>query len=81
MEDAVILGLELSRTTHIEKAFRVFEDRRLKRTQAIIQKSRNIGRVAQISNPILAGIRNSLLRLAPARAQKKQFAMLYDVDF
>ncbi|PSR51897.1 monooxygenase [Adhaeribacter arboris] len=81
IEDAVVLGKELERNTTIEAALQAFERRRLKRTEKIILRSRNIGRIAQTSNPILAGIRNAMLRITPASAQTKQFDMLYNIDF
>ncbi|HOY05931.1 MAG TPA: FAD-dependent monooxygenase [Saprospiraceae bacterium] len=81
IEDAVVLADELKKTSEPAVAFRAFEQRRLKRTQYIVNNSRALGRVAQLSNPMLAAARNTLFRLLPASANERQMRTLYKVDF
>lgn len=81
IEDAAILYTELRKDISLEEAFIAFENRRLERTQYIISQSRKIGSLAQIGNPLLAGLRNAALRLAPASLREKQFEKLYNVTF
>ncbi len=81
IEDAAILYTELRKDISLEEAFIAFENRRLKRTQYIISQSRKIGSLAQIGNPLVAGLRNAALRLAPASLREKQFEKLYNVTF
>ncbi|HYH16898.1 MAG TPA: FAD-dependent monooxygenase, partial [Flavisolibacter sp.] len=80
IEDAVILGQELSRT-NVEKAFKAFEKRRLRRTHYVINQSRLFGRIAHIQNQPLATLRNALLRLTPQRINQQQVQKIYTTDF
>ncbi|SDG29491.1 2-polyprenyl-6-methoxyphenol hydroxylase [Dyadobacter soli] len=81
IEDAATLYTELCKDVPLENAFIAFEKRRLERTQYIISQSRKIGSLAQIGNPLLASLRNTALRLAPASLREKQFEKLYNVTF
>ena len=81
IEDAVVLADELSKHGDISKAFKQFEQRRLKRTHYIVNTSWNIGKAAQINNKVLANCRNFLFRHLPSRVQDRQLEKLYKVDF
>lgn len=81
IEDGATLYTELRKDVPLEDAFIAFEKRRLERTQYVISQSRKIGSLAQIGNPLLAGLRNAALRLAPASIREKQFEKLYNVTF
>ncbi|GAB3989537.1 FAD-dependent monooxygenase [Spirosoma daeguense] len=81
IEDAVILANELSTSTSPENAFASFERRRLQRTHYVTNTSWRIGKAAQISNPLLASVRNGLLRILPNSINEKQLELLYRVDF
>lgn len=81
IEDAVILADELVQHANTVQAFRSFEKRRIKRTHNIINVSRKIGKMAQLENPFLAGIRNFMLRSLPAKVKERQLRKLYEVDF
>lgn len=81
IEDAVILGSELGKTPDIKLAFKNFEQRRLKRTAFITNSSWTIGKVAQLENNLLAGLRNLAFRLTPDRVNERQLSKVYDVGF
>ena len=81
IEDAVVLADELTRNEKPEVAFRAFEQRRLKRTHYIVNNSRTLGRLAQISNPLLAIARNTLFRILPESVNERQMKTLFEVDF
>lgn len=81
IEDAVVLADELARTNHIETAFKRFEKRRLKRTHDIVNKSWQLGKVAQLDNPVLIAVRNLALQLTPKSVNQNQLKKLYEVDF
>ncbi|WP_400191915.1 FAD-dependent monooxygenase [Hymenobacter sp. B81] len=81
LEDAVVLGAILRQQSGVREAFQEFERQRLPRTGALIRQSRRVGEVAQTTNPLLAALRNTLLRLAPGRLQQRQFDQLYNVQF
>jgi len=81
VEDAVILADEISKAEDTGSAFRNFQKRRLKRTHFITDTSWRIGRMAQIKNPLLAVLRNILIRLIPQSINEKQLEKLYKTDF
>jgi 2-polyprenyl-6-methoxyphenol hydroxylase-like FAD-dependent oxidoreductase len=81
IEDAVVLSNCLSSGANPEDAFRRFEEKRLLRTSKIIRDSWQIGKIAQLENPVLSGLRNLALRLTPAGVAEKQLRFIYDVTF
>jgi 2-polyprenyl-6-methoxyphenol hydroxylase-like FAD-dependent oxidoreductase len=81
VEDAVVLADELNTNSNYITAFKKFEQRRIKRTRFIVNRSWNIGKMAQTDNKILAGLRNFLFRQVPAGFNEQQIKKLYDVDF
>ncbi|MGE7776864.1 FAD-dependent monooxygenase [Chitinophaga sp. NPDC101104] len=80
IEDAVVLAAELSRHTDPQDAFRAYENRRLARTRMIIRRSRTLGIMAQLQNPVLIGLRNAVFRCTPAAVFRRQLKILYSVD-
>lgn len=81
IESAVILGKTLSKNEAVEPAFFEFEQRRLKRTAFIVNRSWQLGKVMQTANPLLAGIRNTLFRLIPQQVNERQVKSLLEVEF
>lgn len=81
IEDAVILGNELKENPDVKNAFIKFEKKRIKRTHYITNTSWTVGKVAQIENKFLAGIRNQAFRLMPSWVNDKQLKKLYDIEF
>jgi 2-polyprenyl-6-methoxyphenol hydroxylase-like FAD-dependent oxidoreductase len=67
LEDSIVLTKCLQNETSIESAFRRFENERFPRTQFITKRSRQFGQIGQWQNPISTILRNSLLRVYPAR--------------
>jgi 2-polyprenyl-6-methoxyphenol hydroxylase-like FAD-dependent oxidoreductase len=81
VEDAVILAAEIAKNSNITVAFKMFEQRRLKRTHWIVNTSWRIGKMAQFENKFLIRCRNFLIRNLPKRVNEKQFAKIYTTDF
>lgn len=81
IEDAAILGIELAKQADPVMAFRAFERRRLARTHYVVNTSWRLGKIAQLSNPWLARLRNAVLRLVPASINERQMDKLYGVEF
>jgi 2-polyprenyl-6-methoxyphenol hydroxylase-like FAD-dependent oxidoreductase len=81
IEDAIVLANCLAAHADIADAFRAYESRRVARTTTIMNRSRQIGRLAQLENGFLSRMRNAALRLVPARVNEKQLEFLYNVDF
>jgi len=81
IEDAVVLGQCLQQGPDLASALAQYEKRRIHRTTRIIRLSRLLGGVAQWESPLLADLRNSLLRLMPAWLNRRQIEEIYRVDF
>ncbi|WP_165777393.1 FAD-dependent monooxygenase [Amycolatopsis antarctica] len=69
IEDAATLVLLLRdvSTSELDSVLARYNDLRRKRTATILQRSRMAGRVAQVANPLAAGLRNAALSLTPGR--------------
>ncbi|MBT2557168.1 FAD-dependent monooxygenase [Hymenobacter sp. ISL-91] len=79
IEDAAVLARCLSASpNNLPIAFRAFEQQRQARTARIVRTSWQLGRVGQLENPLLAGLRNTLMRLLPAAVSRSQMAWLYE---
>lgn len=81
IEDAVILGEEMTRAINPQVAFQAFEKRRLKRTHYITKMSWQVGKVAQLENPLLCSIRNFAFRNLPKRVNERQVEKVLETDF
>ena len=81
IEGAVILGKTLASNLDPGAAFVAFERRRLKRTTSIVNRSWQLGKVAQLANPLLAGLRDFALRRIPPSVNERQVKELLDVAF
>lgn len=81
IEDAVVLADELGRHPEPAEAFAAFEQRRKKRVHFVVNTSWRLGKLAQLSNPWLVSMRNTLLRLMPESVNEHQMKSLLTVDF
>jgi 2-polyprenyl-6-methoxyphenol hydroxylase-like FAD-dependent oxidoreductase len=81
IEDSIVLADELDAHADPEAAFLAFEKRRLPRTHFIVNGSWQMGKIAQLSNPVLASLRNGLFRMVPDSANEKQIGKVLTVDF
>ncbi len=73
LEDVAVLSEQL-RARPLPEALRVYEGIRKRRAERITRESRLVGRVVQISNPLLAGLRDFAARRAPEAASYRQMA-------
>jgi 2-polyprenyl-6-methoxyphenol hydroxylase-like FAD-dependent oxidoreductase len=72
IEDAVVLAKCLSEESDPVSALRHYEAHRTQRVAAIVQRSRRLGRVAQLKNPLLCQLRDVLLKPTPDRMLLRQ---------
>jgi len=81
IEDAVVLARCVREVGKdgVPSALRRYEDLRRERVAWIVRRSRALGRVGQLENPILCRLRDAALRAVPDRIQLRQFerVMLY----
>ncbi|MGB3682733.1 MAG: FAD-dependent monooxygenase [Rubrobacteraceae bacterium] len=69
IEDAVALADALRDPRPVPEALRDYERRRRGRTAAIVRRSRRMGRVMQLENPLLCALRDSLASSGPLELQ------------
>ncbi len=81
IEGAAILGKTLAEQGDIATAFQAFEQKRLKRTTMVVNRSWQLGKLAQLENPLLAGLRNFFFRRIPDSMNERQVRELIDVEF
>lgn len=78
IEDAYALSCCLERLPD-SRAFREYQMRRIVKAHKVVKQSWNFGKVAHLSNPVLVGIRNRLLRSTPASFNQKQFDQFFEL--
>ncbi len=81
IEDAIILSKVLRNKRKKEDAFIEFEKLRMPKTTKIVNLSWKIGKMAQLEHPFQIGIRNSLMRMLPAKMQEKQLEFVFQTEF
>jgi 2-polyprenyl-6-methoxyphenol hydroxylase-like FAD-dependent oxidoreductase len=65
IEDAYALAWALGNCPNIDEALRQYEALRLPRAASIMSRSRQIGKVGQLSNPLLCWLRNNAVKFLP----------------
>lgn len=78
IEDAYVLS-ECLHKYEIAKAFSEYQKLRLPKAHQVVKTSWLVGKMAHISNPILIGLRNQLLRLTPASVNRKQNEQIFQL--
>lgn len=81
IEDAIILKQVLKKSIFPEEAFVTFEKLRSRKTKKVVKLSWQIGKIAQLHNPFLIPIRNSIMRILPSTIQEKQLESVFETDF
>jgi len=79
IEDAYVLSMCLE-NYKTDEAFKVFQKNRLPKAHQIVSTSWRVGKISHISNPILIGIRNGIMKLTPASIQKKQLKSIFKLS-
>ena len=80
IEDAATLANGLVKYEP-EEAFKKFEVHRIKRTTQIVNRSWQFGKIAQVENPLLIYLRNSIFKLTPKDVIEKELQKLFEVSF
>jgi 2-polyprenyl-6-methoxyphenol hydroxylase-like FAD-dependent oxidoreductase len=80
LEDAVVLGQTLCEHADPCSALRSYESKRIPRANAFVTRSRLLGRIAQLQNPVAVLVRNLLFKLITPRLQARALARLLASD-
>ena len=76
LEDAVVLGRRLRNAPVIPAALRAYEAERMRRANAFVRRSRLVGRIARLRNPLAVALLNGLLKRLDPERQARQLARL-----
>jgi 2-polyprenyl-6-methoxyphenol hydroxylase-like FAD-dependent oxidoreductase len=74
IEDAVVLGRALAGPGELALALGAYEARRRPRTALVLKLSRRADRAGQLDGRLACAVRNVIVRLQPAAAQRRQLA-------
>jgi 2-polyprenyl-6-methoxyphenol hydroxylase-like FAD-dependent oxidoreductase len=80
LEDAVVVANRLRDADDVEAALRAYEARRIPRTEVIVNRSWQLGRLAQVQNPVGRRLRDALFRTIPERVQRRQQERIVRTD-
>lgn len=80
IEDAVALAGCVKAQGDVIVALKLYEERRKDRADMIVRRSRALGNVEQIENPLLCALRNAAIWLVPARISLRQLAPILDPE-
>jgi len=78
IEDAFVLSECLDKYG-ITEAFSKYQKLRLPKAHQVVKASWVLGKMAHISNPILIGLRNKMLRLTPSSINRKQNEQIFQL--
>ena len=67
LEDAVVLGSCIPGRADPEDALRTYERRRVRHASTVVRASRQAGRVAEVRSPIVARMRDAVMKAMPDR--------------
>jgi 2-polyprenyl-6-methoxyphenol hydroxylase-like FAD-dependent oxidoreductase len=72
LEDAIALADACSEAADPIAGVRAYERCRIPRTTMIVNRSRQLGRVAHLRNPVACRLRDALMKATPERVQRRQ---------
>ncbi len=81
IEDSWVLAEKIAHCSSVQDAFEQFQATRFSKVRRIVNVSRKIGRVTNITNKKLCKIRNSVVRCTPDFLARKQSRLVYDVPY
>ena len=81
IEDALVLADQLDTHSRVADALQSYELIRQPKTRFIIERSRQIGRVAHVANPVGRAMRNLAVRCTPASVARRQMDRLYAINY
>ncbi|WP_119080466.1 FAD-dependent monooxygenase [Chitinophaga alhagiae] len=80
IEDAYVLAKWLATEKNITSAFEKYQRQRRKRVHMLVRTSWQLARITNWKGPLLAALRNTLLKSVPAGIAEKQIDLVYGVQ-
>ncbi|WP_345029657.1 FAD-dependent monooxygenase [Ravibacter arvi] len=81
IEDAYALGKLLAGGLNPADAFSRYEKVRRRRVNAIVERSRIMGKISHLENRTAINLRNFMMRLSPPGLFRMQMSELFDIDY
>ena len=81
IEDALALGICLSKGAEVEDAFGEFQSIRFNKANKIISNSWLIGKMAHLLKGIKRNLRNGLMKMTPSWINKRQSAQVFKLNY
>ncbi len=81
IEDAYVSAENLATQATVEAAFTAYERIRRGKADHVVSRSRQLGKVVHIGNPVIRRLRNTLLRNIPASLNQRQLDTLYTLNY
>lgn len=81
IESAWVLADCLAKETDHRKAFEQYQNIRQKKARQIVKTSWQIGQLAHLQNPILAALRNGMVRMTPDVVGRKQLEKVFELNY
>ena len=81
IEDAWVLADRLAEVTAPEAALAAYEHMRMHKANLVTTRSWQMGKIAQLRNPVARAARNALMRRVPVRVSNRQLDALYRLDY
>ncbi|MES2176349.1 MAG: FAD-dependent monooxygenase [Gemmatimonadota bacterium] len=81
IEDAWFLADRLANCADSRAAFTEFEARRVEKTRRIVERSRQMGHLGHLRNPLARRLRNIALRLVPESVGRRQMESIFRLNF
>lgn len=78
IEDAYVLS-ECLNKYDVNTAFSEFQRIRLPKAHSVVKTSWTVGKMAHMTNPLLIGLRNQLMRMTPASISRKQSKYIFQL--
>ena len=81
IESAWVLSECLSEEKDLPKAFAKYQKLRQAKAVSVVNTSWKIGKIAQLTNPVLAGLRNFFVWMTPGFIALKQLKNIFDLKY
>lgn len=78
IEDAYVLSECLAKHKTAD-AFQEFQALRLPKAHQVVKASWRIGKIAHLTNPLLIGLRNQMMRMTPSSLSRKQSEQIFQL--
>ncbi|MGB1253117.1 MAG: FAD-dependent monooxygenase, partial [Candidatus Promineifilaceae bacterium] len=81
VEDAYVLATALAEQPNPQHAFQQYENTRRAKALSIVNQSWQLGKLAHLHNPAIRWLRDTTLKLTPAKLGQRQFESIYSLNF